>query len=118
MDSDQWDLQFRILSHRDDAHSLIEFLGREPWPPHRLQTIGDVLIPPLAAHIDGAADVARRCVTELLTRGWEGDLELVEQIDAASTTGVVQGLQPLLVDLDELVEILEGNPLRGTSQQG
>jgi hypothetical protein len=113
MDADQWDLQFRILSHRDDARSLIEFLSREPWPPHRLQTIGDVLIRSLAAHIDGVEGLGHSCVDELLTREWDGDVELAEQIRAASGTGVVQSLLPLPVDLDELGGILEGDPLHG-----
>jgi hypothetical protein len=113
MDADQWDLQFRILSHRDDARSLIEFLSREPWPPHRLQTIGDVLIRSLAAHIDGVEGLARSCVDELLTREWDGDVELAEQIRAASGIGVGQSLLPLPVDLDELGGILEGDPLHG-----
>jgi hypothetical protein len=112
MDADQWDLQFRILSHRDDARSLIEFLSGEPWPPHRLQTIGDELIRALAAHVDGAEGLAGSCVDELLIREWDGDSELAEHIRAASGI-VVQSLLPLPVDLDELGGILEGDPLRG-----
>ncbi|SFO49323.1 Uncharacterised protein family (UPF0158) [Pseudonocardia ammonioxydans] len=46
-------------------------------------------------------------------RGWHGDLELADQLEARLGTGPIPVLRPLAVDLDQLADILEGDPMTG-----
>jgi hypothetical protein len=96
-----------------DGEALVSLLRAGPWPGHALQLIGDGLLSALAQNIDGARELAERCVTDLHERDWEGD----EDLDAALTTRLGAGPAPLLrslpVDLDELVDVLEGDAAAG-----
>ena len=47
----------------------------------------------------------------LRQRGWDGDNELAEQLEAQLGSGPAAILRPLPVDLEELAGILEGDPL-------
>ena len=47
----------------------------------------------------------------LRQRDWAGDDELADQLDAKLGSGPAPMLRPLPVDLDELADILEGDPL-------
>lgn len=96
-----------------DGGSFVTMLTREAWPDHALQLIGDGLLGVLAARADGVAELARRCVIGLRERGWEGDGELAGCIEAALKSGPVPLLRPLPVDLEELVGVLEGDPVTG-----
>jgi hypothetical protein len=49
----------------------------------------------------------------LRERDWEGDDVLADQLDALLGSGVMPDLRPLPVDLDELADILEGDPVYG-----
>ena len=49
----------------------------------------------------------------LRQRDWAGDDELADQLDAKLGSGPAPMLRPLPVDLDELADILEGDPLHG-----
>lgn len=75
-----------------------------------LQLAGDGLVIALAQEVDGAADLARRCVEALRERGWVGDYALAERLEAALGLGPVPLLRPLPVDLDLLIAVLEGDP--------
>ena len=53
---------------------------------------------------DGSADLAHACVTALRERGWAGDGELAEALDAVLGSGPTPMLRPLPVDLEEHME--------------
>lgn len=78
-----------------------------------LQVVGDDLVAGLGLGAVGAAGLARRCVTALRERGWEGDEELAAALEARLGTGPIPMLRPLPVDLDELSSALEGDPVHG-----
>jgi Uncharacterised protein family (UPF0158) len=52
-------------------------------------------------------------IAALRERSWEGDDVLADQLDALLGSGAMPYLRPLPVDLDELVGILEGDPMYG-----
>ena len=105
--------ELRGVVYRGDGGSFVTMLTREAWPDHALQLIGDGLLGVLAAWADGVAELARRCVIGLRERGWEGDGKLADCIEAALGSGPVPLLRPLPVDLEELVGVLEGDPVTG-----
>ena len=75
--------ELRAVIYCGDGGSLVSMLTREAWPEHALQLIGDGLLGVLAAGGDGVEELARRCVIGLRERGWEGDRELADGIEAA-----------------------------------
>ena len=105
--------ELRGVVYRGDGGSLVSMLTSDPWPDHALQLIGDGLLGALAARADGVEELARRCVIGLRERGWEGDGELADGIEAALGSGPVPLLRPLPVDLEELAGVLEGDPVTG-----
>ena len=105
--------EFRGVVYRGEGGSLVSMLTRDPWPDHALQVIGVGLLGVLAARADGVEELARRCVIGLRERGWEGDRELADGIEAALGSGPVPLLRPLPVDLEELAGVLEGDPVTG-----
>ena len=46
-------------------------------------------------------------------RGWDGDVELADQLDALSGAGPTPLLRPVPVDLEDLAGVLEGDPSFG-----
>ena len=50
-------------------------------------------------------------VATLRERNWEGDDVLADQLEALLGSGVIPDLRPLPADLDELADILEGDPI-------
>lgn len=113
MDHKQERAELRGAVYRGDAESLVSLLKAEAWPDHALQLIGDGLLGVLPARTDGIEGAARRCVTALRERDWEGDGQLADGIEAALGTGPVPLLRPLPVDLEELAGVLEGDPVNG-----
>jgi hypothetical protein len=61
--------------------------------------------------MDGAAGLARKLVVGLRQRGWDGEDELADQLEAQLGSGPAAMLRALPVDLEELAGILEGDPL-------
>jgi len=61
--------------------------------------------------VDGATELARKLVVALRQRGWDGDDELADQLEAHLGSGPAAMLRGLPVDLEELAGILEGDPL-------
>ena len=78
-----------------------------------LQLIGDGLVAALIERVDGAAETAADCATRLRERGWFGDDELADQLEARLGTHPAPMLRPLPVDLEQLAMILEGDPVSG-----
>jgi hypothetical protein len=76
-----------------------------------LQLAGDGIIAAVMQRVDGAAELAREFVVALRRRGWDGDDELAEQLEAQLGSGPAAILRALPVDLEELAGILEGDPL-------
>jgi hypothetical protein len=52
-------------------------------------------------------------IDALESRGWEGDLELVDQLGGALGRGPTPLLRPLPVDLEDLAGVLGGDPSYG-----
>jgi hypothetical protein len=105
--------QLRSIVVRGDHAALVTVLNRDPWPADSLQLIGDGLLAAVRYGADGSADLAHACVTALRKRGWAGDAELADALDAALGTGPAPLLRPLPVDLEELSMVLEGDPVHG-----
>ena len=76
------------------------------------QLAGDGLIAAVVQRVDGAAELARKLVVGVRQRGWEGDDELADQLEAQLGSGPAAMLRALPVDLEELAGILEGDPLK------
>lgn len=70
----------------------------------------DGLIAALMQRVDGAPELARDLVAALRQRGWDGDDELADQLDALLGSGPAPMLRALPVDPEELAGILEGGP--------
>lgn len=106
----------RTVVYRGDGPALVVLLSESPWPADSLQLIGDGLVAALRGGVDGAPELARRCVDSLGERARAGDLELVEALEAALGNGPTPMLRPLPVDLEELAMILEGDPVHASGR--
>lgn len=78
-----------------------------------LQLAGDGLLDAVVQKVDGAVELAARCVSALRERGWAGDAELATQLEGTLGEGAMPLLRPLAVDLEMLSAFLEGGPLDG-----
>lgn len=105
--------EFRAAVFTADGEALVSLLRAGPWPGHALQLIGDGLLAALAQNIGGARELAERCVTDLRERDWVGDEDLVDALSASLGAGPAPLLRSLPVDLDQLVDVLEGDAVAG-----
>lgn len=103
----------RSLVYQGDGPALVVLLSESPWPQDSLQLIGDGLLAATRDGVAGSPELARTCVFALGERGWEGDRELAEALEAPSGAGPTPMLRPLPIDLEELAMILEGDPVHG-----
>lgn len=102
--------QLRAATHRRDGAAVV-VLATDPGRPRGvLQLLGDALAVVLAQRVDGLRPVVADCVAALRERGWAGDVELADQLDALSGVAPTPMRRPLAVDLEQLTEILEGDP--------
>jgi Uncharacterised protein family (UPF0158) len=108
-----WRADVRGAVYRGDGAALVALLRIGFIPDDALQLIGDGLQAALVQHVDGAQDMAAECARALRERAWSGDDELADQLEAALGTAATPMLRPLAVDLDELANILEGDPING-----
>src|SRR5437764_7009919 len=111
MDSKEQRSALRAAVYRGDGPAVVEVLGGVGADEGSLQLAGDGLIAAGVQRVDGAAELARKVVVGLRQRGWEGDDELADQLEAQLGSGPAAMLRGLPVDLDELAGILEGDPL-------
>ncbi len=102
----------RAAIFRRDAEAIVSLL-RESEPGDHLQLAGDSVLIALDRGVSEAAELARTLVAPLRERGWEGDEELADQLAARLATGPAPELRPLPVDLEELSDVLEGDPRNG-----
>lgn len=99
--------------YRADVDALAQRLAGEAWPDDALQLIGDAVLVVARGRAQDIEPAARRCVEELRERDWEGDDELAIRIESVFGWGPVPLLRPLPVDLEQLGELLEGDPRMG-----
>lgn len=102
----------RAAVYRGDGAAALAWLGGEV-PDDALQLGGAGVLMAIAQGVDGASEVASRWAAALRTRGWIGDDDLADEIDAAVGAGPIPMLRALPVDLEQLSDILEGDPLEG-----
>jgi hypothetical protein len=72
------------------------------------QLAGDGLLLALATDTPGAGELAQRCAGALRNRGWEGDEELADQLDAARRALPAAHLTQIPLDLEALADLLDG----------
>ena len=103
--------RLRVAVH--DGAQLVTLLRTERLLDDggELQLIGDGLVAALAAKTQGAAETAAACAEKLRERGWLGDDELADQLEARLGTRPAPMLRPLPIDLEELAMVLEGDHL-------
>ena len=111
VDSKEQRSGLRAAVYRRDGPAVVQLLRGVGACDDSLQLAGDGLIAALVQRVDGAAELARDLVVALRERGWEGDDELADQLDALLGSGPAPMLRALPVDLEELAGILEGAPL-------
>lgn len=95
--------------HRGDGPAIVELLKQAEPGLDGLQTVGAGLLVALAQEAPGARDLAATTRDELIARGWPGDVELAELVDAA-LAGVALLRRGVPVDLEVLSDALEGDP--------
>jgi Uncharacterised protein family (UPF0158) len=111
MERREWVKELRGAIYRGDGARTVGLLQDDPEHPPVWQLIGDGLATALAQRSEGAGQLAADCVAALRLRDWVGDVELADQLEGLAGTGPSPLLQPLAVDLEQLSEILEGDPL-------
>jgi hypothetical protein len=104
-------MQLRRALYRRDAAAVVELALDPTRPADVLQLLGDGLAVALGARLDGVRPVVVECVAALRARGWDGDVELADQLDALCGVGPTPLPRALAVDLEQLSEILEGDPM-------
>ena len=110
--TDEQRISLRVMVQAGDDTAIVEMTG-PGVPENGLQVFGDWVLAALEQRAGSTAEAARRMVTALRERDWEGDGVLAGQLDALLESSVIPDLRPLQVDLDELAGILEGDPAYG-----
>ena len=113
MESKEQRSALRAAVYQGDGPAVVHLLQNAGNYDDALQLAGDGLMSAVIQGAPGAPELARHCVLALRHRGWDGDDDLADQLDAVLGTGPAPMLRPLPVDLDELADILEGDPLHG-----
>ncbi|WP_370129488.1 hypothetical protein [Streptacidiphilus sp. EB103A] len=104
--------RLRGARYADDGPVLVALLsGRQL--EEVLQLAGDAVGRAAADQVAGAAELAEEFARALDQRGWEGDQELAEQLRGVLGHVPAPLLHPLPVDLEELSDLLEGDPAWG-----
>jgi hypothetical protein len=107
--------QLRAAVYQRDGARIVELVRAEPVlvDGEAFQLIGDGLIAALTDKVEGAAEAAAGCAGRLRERGWPGDDELADQLEARLGTIPTPMLRPLAVDLEDIAMVLEGDPTSG-----
>jgi hypothetical protein len=111
MDSKEQRSALPAVVYRGDGRAVVDVLRGVGADDDSLQLAGDGLIAAVMQGVDGAAELARGLVVGLRQRGWEGDDELADQLEAQLGSGPAAMLRALPVDLEALAGILEGDPV-------
>jgi uncharacterized protein YciI len=113
-----WDQE--ALGRLQSGESVVSLLMARPITPV-LQHAGRALLVDLANRTLGAGEYAQRCARGLDERSWTGDEQLALELRHALGEPVSAGeygipawpLELVPVEMDELADHLEGDPLRG-----
>jgi hypothetical protein len=105
--------KLRSAVNRGDGGAVMALAPRSPSPDEPLQLLGDGIATALVQHVEGAAEYARALAATLRERAWYGDEHLAEQLDALVGERGALARIALPVDLAELADALEGDPLGG-----
>jgi hypothetical protein len=111
MDAKEQRSALRGAVYRGDGPAVVDLLGGVGAGDDSMQLAGDGLIAAVMQRVDGAPELALELVVGLRQRGWDGDDELADQLEAELGSGPAAMLRALPVDLEELAGILEGDPL-------
>jgi Uncharacterised protein family (UPF0158) len=111
MDSKEQRSALRAAVYRGDGPAVVDLLRGVGADDESLQLAGDGVIAAVMQRVDGATELAREFVVALRQRGWDGDDELADQLEAQLGSGPAVMLRALPVDLEELAGILEGDPV-------
>ena len=109
----EWRTELRGAVYRADGAAVVALARKVDMPEDASQLLGDGLLAAVSQHVEGAAELAADCVKALRERGWFGDDELADHLDAVLGVAPMPMLRPLPVDLAELAGILEGDELGG-----
>ena len=82
MDSKEQRSALRAAVYRGDGPAVVDVLRGVGADDDSLQLAGDGLIAAVMQRVDGAAELARKLVVGLRQRGWDGDDELADQLEA------------------------------------
>ena len=110
MDSKEQRSALRAAVYRGNGPAVVHLL-QDAGYDDALQLAGDGLIAAVMQRVEGAPELAHRLGLALRQRGWVGDDDLADQLDAQLGSGPAPMLRPLPVDLGELAGILEGDPV-------
>lgn len=103
----------RGILYAVDVRALMGALNDAVWPEDALQLMGDAVLVVVGERADALEPAGCRCAAALRDRGWEGDDELADQIEALLGVGATPFLKSLAVDVEELAGILEGDAVMG-----
>jgi hypothetical protein len=101
----EWRRDFRRAANRGDANAIVGSVSAL-MPPECLQAVGSALVVALTAGGENAPPLASRCLDLLRDRDWDGDEELVDELEAALGRGRASALRPVPVDLEALAGVL------------
>jgi len=125
-----WRADLRTAVVTGDGAAVVRHLQAHPAPEYLLQYAGDAVLLALAQRTPGAREAAWTVLRTMFDRAWKGDRELSLELGAAlgvtpeqlwselrggpSDVQVISEPEPELrglpLDLDELSEMLEGDP--------
>lgn len=103
----------RSAVYHGDGRAVVALAPRAPGPDDALQLLGDGLAAALAQDVEGAGDLALACAGALRERGFYGDGDLADRLEALAGKRALLPLIALPVDLDDLATVLEGDPIDG-----
>ncbi|MDT4970714.1 MAG: hypothetical protein QOG22_857 [Pseudonocardiales bacterium] len=100
----------RVLYDGDGAVALT--VARSLGLGGPLQMVGELVLLAVGYDASEAAEFAAQCTGALRVRGWDGDQELADAIDAARGIAVSdpRPLNELPVDLEQLADLIDGGP--------
>ena len=108
MSRDQELTALRAATYDGDGPAVVGLLSNG-FPSDALQLAGDGLLSALAQRADGAPALAGLLVSRLQERDWNGDEELVNQLEALLGTGPETELKPIPVSAEEIGDLLAGS---------
>lgn len=111
VDAKQRRAELRGAVSRSDGAVVVRLANQWLDTGMALQLLGDGLLAALAQTVDDADALAADVAERLRDRGWEGDDDLAERLEASRGAAAEPALRPLAVDLEELSMLLEGNEL-------